>query len=241
MVFISLLFYALLVTVFLLSVLANGRKYMLMFVGYLLLILFFIFVRKGIIIGYLRGNAVRVTNRQFPDILRVAEEQAQKLGISTIPNIYILQAGGSLNALITRFLGGNYIVLFSDLAEAGFTRGNKSLSFILGHELAHIKRKHILKRALVFPSYIIPFLSLAYSRACEYTCDRIGVSVSSPEGAQHGLLMLAGGKTLFQQIDIHDYIISARKTSGFWQWVSEKLSTHPHLTKRLSRLFEIRY
>lgn len=239
MLSVSLIFWALIVLTFVVSLTKEFRVYILLFTGYVLLILLFLFIRKGLLIGYLRGNAVMVTQKQFPNILQVAEEQARKLGVPEVPTIYIVEYGGFLNAMATRFMGGNFIILFSEVVEAGFSKSNKSLAFILGHELAHLKRRHIFKKILIFPAYVIPFLGLAYSRACELTCDKIGVSVSSYEGAQHGLLMLAGGKGLFNQIDVNDYVISSRKNSGFWLWFSEKLSTHPHLTKRLSMLFEI--
>jgi Zn-dependent protease with chaperone function len=236
----SLIFWVLVILTFFSSLTEEYRKYIFLFFGYMALILFALFIRKGIVIGYLRGNAVKVTEKQFPNIQQVAEEQAQKLGISNVPTIYIIEYGGFLNALTTRFLGNNFIILFSEVVEAGLTRGNKSLAFILGHELAHVKRRHIVKKMLIMPAYVIPFLGRAYSRACELTCDKVAVSVSSFEGAQHGLLMLAGGKTLFTHIDMNEYLHSARKNSGFWQWFSEKLSTHPHLSKRLSMLFEVR-
>ena len=239
MVIITVLFWLAAISIVFFSGSFKDKEILFIIAGYVFLIWLLIFIRKGIIIGYLRGNAVEVTEKQFPNILKAVEEQARRLNVKQIPTIYILQSGGLLNALATRFLGGSYIILYSEIAEAGLSRSNKALSFILGHELAHIKRRHILKRTLVLPSLIIPFLGLAYSRACELTCDRIGVSVSSHEGAQHGLLMLAGGKMLFNHIDIKEYVINSRKNAGFWQWLAEKLSTHPHIAKRLSKLFEI--
>ncbi len=205
-------------------------------ITYILVFSVLILLKKGFLIGILRGSAVKVTEKQFPYIYQITSQIASKLGMPE-PEIYIVESGGLLNAFATRFMGNNFVILYSDIVEAGAIKGNKSLPFIIGHELAHIKRKHLLKKTLLFPGYFVPFLGLAYSRACEFTCDKIGFSVSSPESAQHGLLLLAGGKSLYNQIDVNEYIKNYRLEAGFWTWFTEKFLTHPHLTKRVDKLF----
>ncbi len=205
-------------------------------ITYILLFSLLLLLKKGFLIGFLRGSAVKVSEKQFPYIYQLTNQIASKLQL-TAPETYIIESGGLLNAFATRFMGNNFIILYSDIVEAGASKGNKSLPFIIGHELAHIKRHHMLKKTLLFPAYLVPFLGLAYSRACEYTCDKIGFAVSSPEAAQHGLLLLAGGKSLYNQIDVNEYIKSYRLEAGFWTWFTEKFLSHPHLTKRIDKLF----
>ena len=79
---------------------------------------------------------------------------------------------------------------------SAYEKDKNLLEFIIGHELGHIKRKHLIKKLILFPSFIIPFLGSAYSRACEYTCDNIGYALA-PQGAKNGLLLLVSGKNLF--------------------------------------------
>jgi Zn-dependent protease with chaperone function len=196
--------------------------------------LYFMFTH-GLLIGYLRGNAIRINENQFPELFAIAKEEAEKLKLAKMPAIYILQAGGLLNAFATRFYGKDFVVLYSDVVELAFEKGNETVHFIIGHELGHIKRKHMTKNLLLFPGLLIPFLGPAYSRACEYTCDRIG-SALSPGGAVSGLLVLAAGKYLHTKVNVEEYINSAERESGFWKWLSEMVSSHPNLPKRIAEI-----
>ena len=193
--------------------------------------LYFLF-RHGILIGYLKGNAIRVSESQFPEVYELAKNQSRKLGLSKIPSIYVLQAGGLLNAFATRFFGSDFVVIYSDILETAYEQDNKALEFIVAHELGHIKRKHSTKRLLLFPSFVVPFLNPAYSRACEYTCDRIGYALC-PEGSVSGMLVLAAGKRLYSKINADDFLLRSRLEHGFWKWFAEIISSHPNLPKRI--------
>lgn len=132
-------------------------SYSLMALFYIIFILIIIFIKLGVFIGYIKGNAVKVTNKQFPDIYEIVENQSKLLGLKKAPKVFILQSGGLLNAFATSFMFHNYIVLYSDIVDAAYENDKDVLEFIIGHELGHIKRKHILKRMILLPSIIIPF------------------------------------------------------------------------------------
>lgn len=196
---------------------------------------FYFMFAHGLLIGYLKGNAIRINENQFPELYAIAKEEAEKLKLAKMPAIYILQAGGMLNAFATRFYGKDFVVLYSDVVELAFEKGNETVHFIMGHELGHIKRKHMTKNLLLFPGVLVPFLGPAYSRACEFTCDQIGHALS-PEGAVSGLLVLAAGKQLHNKVNIEEYLNSAERESGFWKWFAEMVSGHPNLPKRIAEI-----
>jgi Zn-dependent protease with chaperone function len=200
---------------------------------YFALIIIYLLFRFGVLIGHLKGNAIKLSKKQFPDIYQIVLNQSGLLGLKTIPDVYILQSGGVLNAFAAKFLGRNYIVLYSEIVESAYEQDKKILEFIIGHELGHIKRNHMFKNLLLIPSYIIPFLGSAYSRACEYTCDNIGNSLC-PSGVKSGLLLLASGKKIYKNVNIKEFLIQDYSEDGFWKWFSEKVSSHPNLTKRLA-------
>lgn len=202
---------------------------------YVFAILLYLFFRLGILVGYIKGNAIKVTSEQFPNLYSVLVAQSNKLELSSVPDMYILQSGGILNAFATGFMGNNYIILYSEIADEMYQDNMETVEFVIAHELGHIKRKHVLKTILLFPSFFMPFLSLAYSRACEFTCDNIGASLA-PNGAKAGLLLLASGKNLWTKVNVEKFIEQESTGSGFWFWFAEKVSTHPRLTKRLSKL-----
>jgi len=202
---------------------------------YGLVIAILLIFRLGLLVGYLKGNSIRINNTQFQDINKIVQNQCESLGIKDMPKVYIMQNGGLLNAFATRFLGSNYIVIYSDIIEEAYENNFDSLEFVIGHELGHIKRRHLTKSLIWFPSFLIPFLNKAYSRACEYTCDNIAFNLNS-KGAISGLLLIAAGKKVWKKVNVAAYINQGMEESGFWTWFAEKVSSHPNLTKRLVNL-----
>lgn len=191
-------------------------------------------ILHGLSIGHIRANGIRVSEQQFPEVDRLARHVAGQVGL-TPPAIYILQSGGLLNAFATRFLGRNYVVIYSDLLELAYAQGEAELAFVIGHEMGHIRRRHLTRQLLIAPGRAVPFLGKAYSRACEYTCDRIG-AYFRPDGAPGGLMVLAAGKTLYRRVNGQSLIRQAAEDRGFWVWLAEILSTHPPLPKRIQAL-----
>ena len=106
----------------------------------------YLFAQSGFI-SYLKGNAVRLSEQQYPEIYQMHRQCCEKLNFKTVPEIYLLNGNGVLNALATRFLGRNFVVLFADVVDA-LQRKPGAMKFYLGHELGHIKRK---RRKLIIP------------------------------------------------------------------------------------------
>lgn len=205
---------------------------------YVAAIMLFFVIQFGVMIGHIKGNGVKVNAQQFPKIDDVVTKQAEKLGLSSKPSVFILQSGGVLNAFAARFVGSNYIVLFSDLVEAALESDPTVLDFVIAHELGHLKRRHMQKRLWTLPASAIPFLGAAYSRACEYTCDNIGAALA-PNGVKNGLQMQAAGRKLFKEVNAKEMIRQNYTDTGFWYWFAEKVSSHPHLSNRIEKQREL--
>jgi Zn-dependent protease with chaperone function len=206
---------------------------------YILLFALVYLIANGLHLGHIRGNGIRVSAKQFPELMAMADSHARRLGMEETPAIFVLQSGGVLNAFATRFLGRNFVVLYSDMLALATQKGEKAVSFVLGHELGHIQRKHITRRALLYPAMAVPFLGSAYSRACEFTCDRYGNALE-PEAGVDGLLVLAAGRDLYSQVDSAEFSMQADAETGFFVHFAEVLATHPHLTKRVAALSAVR-
>jgi Zn-dependent protease with chaperone function len=191
----------------------------------------------GLALGRVRGNSVRVSERQFPQLHRLAAAHARKLGMEKVPAIYLMQSGGLLNAFATRFLGRDFVIIYSDVLELALAQGEAAVGFIVGHELGHIWRGHLKYRWLTAPGRLFPYLGLAYSRACEYTCDRVG-AFCQPDGAISGLLALAAGKQLHAHVDVREFAAQAETDKGFWVRRAEIISSHPNLPKRVAALLK---
>lgn len=195
--------------------------------------IFYLFAQAGFI-SYLKGTAVEITPEQFPDLHKQISDSSQKLQLPKVPEAYLLHADGAFNALATRFLGRNFIVLFSDVVDA-LEAHPDALNFYIGHEIGHIKRNHLLWGPVVAPAAILPLLGAAYSRSREYTCDRHGLAAChDPASATLGLAALAAGGNRWRTVNIDRYVLQARDSSGFWMSLHELISDYPWLTKRVA-------
>ena len=203
------------------------------FYGLLFIVGYFLF--HGLLLGQIRGNGIRVSENQFPELMAMANEHSRRLGMDETPDVFVLQSGGVLNAFATRFLGRNFVVLYSDVLALATQKGEKAVSFVVGHELGHVKRKHMTRRVFLYPSMVVPFLGGAYSRACEYTCDNVGNALQ-PDGSVDGLLVLAAGRDLYTQVNRTEYANQRKTERGFFVVLAELLSSHPNLTKRVAAL-----
>jgi Zn-dependent protease with chaperone function len=204
-------------------------------VGYGLFLALFLFIMHGLMIGRIRGNGVRVTATQFPALHAAIVNHAATLGLEKVPDVFLLEAGGLLNAFATRFLGRDFVVLYSDVLAMAERGGQAVVGWIVAHELAHVRRGHLRRRWMITPARFIPYLGAAYSRACEYTCDRIAAHCQ-PDGAVEGLLALAAGPALYRRMDAREFADQVHTDGGFWVRRAELISMHPTLPKRVAAM-----
>ena len=191
---------------------------------------------RSLLVAWVRGNAVRVGAEQFPDLHRLFGESCQRLGVQRPPELYLAQADGMLNALAVRFMRQNYVVLLSSVVDALKDRP-EAVKFYMGHELAHIQRKHLTRHWWLAPAGITPLLAPAYARACEYTCDRHGLACcNNLEDAQRALVVLAAGSERWKTVNLPAFEAQAQDTGRFWMAVNELTADYPWLCKRLVRL-----
>lgn len=202
--------------------------------GYALLFFLFYCFAQSALISYIKGTGVRITHEQFPDLERQIAACCAKLGLQREPEAYLLQMGGSLNAFATRFLGRDFLVLYSDVVD-GLHDNPDALNFYIGHEIGHIKRKHLNWDTVLLPASILPLLGAAYSRAREYTCDRHGLAAcEQPLNAEFGLATLAAGGRRWRTMNKSAFIAQARETEGFWMSFHELVGDYPWLVKRMA-------
>lgn len=200
------------------------------------LLLFFVTYcfAQSALVSWLKGTGVRITAEQFPDLRERIDACCRRLGLEQAPEAYLLQMGGSFNAFATRFLGNNFIVLYSDVVDALEDRPD-AINFYIGHEIGHLKRQHLRWSALLAPAAFVPLLGAAYARAREYTCDRHGFHACDDlDSAQVGLSALAAGGKRWRQLSTAGYAAQAQQSSGFWMSFHELVGDYPWLVKRMA-------
>ena len=202
---------------------------------YAVFIAAFVLIAHALFLAHVKGNGVRVSERQLPELHARVKQAAAKLGMSDVPVVYLLQHGGFLNAFATKLLSRKFVIILSDLADQ--CEDPRQLDFIIGHELGHFAAGHLAWNAFLAPYKIFPLLGAAYSRACEYTCDRCGHAVTGDyEASKRALVVLAAGGKHAGRVNLDAFIEQQSDTGAFWMAIYELVSSHPYLCKRVAEL-----
>ncbi len=206
---------------------------------YALFIGFFLWLGHGLLAAYLRSEAVRVSEHQLPHLHATFLTVCQQLGVTKPPRLYVLQAGGALNAFATRFAGRDFVVVFSDMLEA-LGPDSPEMKFILGHEIGHLKSRHILKQVLLAPGLFCPLIGPAYRRAWETSCDRHGAfAAQDMAGSLRAMLTLSGGRNQGPVLDAETFARQHEEERGFFVSLHELTSTYPTLSRRVRDLRDL--
>ena len=206
---------------------------------YLLLgYLFFLFTHSAFI-THLKGNGVRITEQQYPDLYDSLKRNAEKVGLHHVPEAYLLRTD-FFNALATRFRGRNFVVLFTDIVDALEDQPG-AIDFYIGHELGHLHRKHLQWSVFLFPAAFIPILGAAYRRSQEYTCDRYGaMCCNSDADVVAAIATISAGDSRWNTMNLDAYLEQINETDGFWMSFNELNNDYPWLTKRMAAAMAFR-
>ncbi len=193
---------------------------------------------QSTLIAHIKGNGVELSERQFPELYAQFAACCDRLEIRTRPEAYILNGNGGLNAFATKFLGTQFVVLFSDVVDA-MDQHPDGVRFYIGHELGHLRMKHLSGHLVRWPALWLPLIGAAYARAKESTCDRHGLACSStPDNAARALAALSAGVQRWKDLDVAAYVRQADHASGFWMSFHELTTGYPWLTKRAARVVD---
>jgi Zn-dependent protease with chaperone function len=187
----------------------------------------------------IRGSAVRLSRLQSPDIYKVKEDFARRLGLKREPEIYVMSGNGVLNAFAASTFGYDFVVIHSELFSNTYEKNKDALAFIIGHELGHLRLGHTRLWYQLSTAYVdrVPLLGGFLSRAREYSCDRHGAYLA-PQG-EEGLVLLAAGRYFYKQVDIEELLAQARRFRGFWPVVALLPRSHPFSVRRIQTLYDL--
>src|SRR5919107_4641783 len=187
----------------------------------------------------IRGSAVRLSRRQFPDIHSLKEDFARRLELRRDPEIYLMSGNGTLNAFAASTFGYDFVVIHSELFSNTYEKNKEALAFIIGHELGHLRLGHTRLWYQLSTAYVdrVPLLGDFLSRAREYSCDRHGAHVA-PQG-EEGLMLLAAGRYVYKQVDTEELLEQAQQFRGFWPTLAQLPQSHPFVVRRIRALYDL--
>lgn len=180
------------------------------------------------------GNMILVSQNQFPHLQEMVTDGSRKLGLTKIPEAFVYNSNGLFNAFARQVFGRRYLMLTSDLLEA---TNDRQVRFVIGHELGHHAAGHLnfFLFVLRLPARIVPFLHSAYSRQCEYTCDRLGYFVSRDAGDSCSAIQMLGcgcGR-LNEHMSVDAFVQQEQQVPPVWGFLTELVRSHPRLTRRV--------
>lgn len=192
--------------------------------------------------GQLLGNAVKVSDRQFPRIHNIAKRCADTLHIAT-PTVYIVN-DPRLNAGTYGTNDESFIMVHSALVDH---YSDEELLTVIGHECGHIHNSHVVyltalsyltQLAGVFVGWIVePALVAlkAWSRRAEITSDRAGMlCAKDKQVAERALTKLAlGSRKLYEEFNLDAFLEQYEEGKDGIGRYMEAFASHPWLPKRV--------
>ncbi|MCL2777804.1 MAG: M48 family metallopeptidase [Polyangiaceae bacterium] len=192
--------------------------------------------------GQLLGNAVRVSDRQFPRIHGIVNECAETLGIH-VPQVYIVN-NPTLNAATYGTDDESFVMVHSALVDH---YSDEELRTVLGHECGHIHNKHVVYLTtlhylkLVAQAYLGVLVAPAmlplnaWSRRAEITCDRAGMLCAKNEHVAARALtkLVLGSHKLYDEFNIEAFLEQYEEGKDGIGRYMEAFASHPYLPKRV--------
>jgi hypothetical protein len=188
-----------------------------------------------------RGDSVRVTEQQFPEVYAVLRNHCRRLRMTKLPELFI--TGSSISPFSRTFSSWreDYIVLHQNIFDIDDAKTMDVVSFIIGHELGAIR----LNQTAVWNEMLLTYLSsikwlrAPLERVRTFSRDRYGAALT-PTGFR-GLLISAIGRRLMDRVNVDAYIQEMRSYGGFWSGVNIFFEARPQVFIRMNRLRKAGY
>jgi Zn-dependent protease with chaperone function len=207
------------------------------YVFYGLLFALFYLISNAVYRATAFGNMLLLGPQQFPHLYEMVVEGSTELGMREPPKTFLYNSNGLLNAFARRLMGGRYVFLTSALVEVS---SDDQVRFVVGHELGHHAAGHLNPwlNFLKLPAHFVPFLMPAYSRAREYSCDRIGAHLAKDATASRSALQMlgCGCRRLNATMNCEAFMAQEAKVPSVFGFLSEIFRSHPRLTRRVAAI-----
>ena len=184
------------------------------------------------ILAVLRGSGVEVSPQQFPEIHETVRRLAGRLGMRNVPDVFIIESN-DLNAGAIKTGSKQSIILIDDLVHGLQATGDqRTLDFVIGHELAH----HALGHTGMVRGHVRTIWR-PLSRLDEFSCDAVAAALTDTETALRAITLLTVGPQLYSRVNQDalrkqaEQVMKNKKSKK-----AETTLTHPLILRRYAAL-----
>lgn len=184
----------------------------------------------------IRGNSIRLSEKQFPEIYAILQDHCRRLGMTQVPELFLTSSSIAPFSQTFSSWRENYIVLHQIIFDIDVHKTTDVLAFILGHELGAIRLKqtNVINEMLLTYVSAVKWLRNPLSRARTYSRDRYGATLA-PTGFR-GLLINAAGRRLMDQVDVQEYLDQSRHYGSLWANANILFEAKPTVFSRINQL-----
>ena len=195
--------------------------------------------------------SIRVSEKNFPEIYWKVREFSELMDLPVVPEVYVQQMNGELNAFTCWVPGRIFIQLNAEIVDLAYMENKDfdTVFFILAHEMGHAYLHHVQLQYTLWcmPVNFIPVLGtyILYpllSRSREYSADRVAQALTGGTGELSAMMMLSAGRHAYKYVSPQDYlreITRKRKTlERFAVWVVNLLASHPIMPYRTRAILD---
>ncbi len=187
-------------------------------------------------VAFLRGHAVELSDKQYPDLLARVRQVAKRLDLAEAPEAYLYDRGRDAASFSLSDGGRDIVALNAELVGA-FNEHPGALDFFVGFEIGWLQ--HPLTRwwAWFAPARVLPLLGPAVGRARVYTADRFGLlACRAKADAALALAVFASGPRRWRSFNIAHFAAQSASAMNPMVAVVELLHPEPWLARRIAHL-----
>jgi hypothetical protein len=205
------------------------------FVGVVAFIAFMIWFSARVLFARFLGNAILVSDLNYPRIDAIAQEI--KVALNYPKPIYIfVYEQGQFNAYLLKFFGRRAIFLNSEILESGVS--DNEVRWLIGRFVGLLRARRgfwnwlitVAEHFVIFNLFLLP-----YERALILTGDRLALAVIGGDisSAISAMQKLVVGRQLGYSINPEGVVSQHRQVKGsFFAFMARLSSFFPHMTAR---------
>jgi hypothetical protein len=195
-----------------------------------------LFLRRNQREAYVRGNSVRLSETQFPEVYAILADHCRRLGMAQIPELFITSSAIQPFSQAYSSWRENYIILHQIIFDTDYKKTLDVVAFTLGHELGAIRLGHTAVWNEMLLTYIssLKWLRNPLNRIRVLSRDRYGARLT-PTGLR-GLLIFAAGRRMMNYINIQEYLEQSRHYGSIWSILNIFAEGVPQVFVRVQQL-----